>query len=146
MPAHAPMVSVSVGDLRPAWNDDASNMTVLLGDGFTPSGSLLRASLAMAASPLSEDQRNGGEGGMDLHNPYDGWGVFNLSQLVDPLSMANNTSPSADVWIHDSYRLTSSSVGAWFEAVSYTHLRAHETRSNLVCRLLLEKKKFKPVI
>ena len=33
-----------------------------------------------------------------------------------------------------------SSVGrAW--AVSYTHLRAHETRSNLVCRLLLEKRK-----
>ena len=27
-------------------------------------------------------------------------------------------------------------------AVSYTHLRAHETRSNLVCRLLLEKKIF----
>ena len=27
--------------------------------------------------------------------------------------------------------------------VSYTHLRAHETRGNLVCRLLLEKKKFK---
>ena len=24
-------------------------------------------------------------------------------------------------------------------AVSYTHLRAHETRGNLVCRLLLEK-------
>ena len=28
------------------------------------------------------------------------------------------------------------------EAVSYTHLRAHETRGNLVCRLLLEKKKY----
>ena len=27
------------------------------------------------------------------------------------------------------------------DAVSYTHLRAHETRGNLVCRLLLEKKK-----
>ena len=27
------------------------------------------------------------------------------------------------------------------EAVSYTHLRAHETGRNLVCRLLLEKKK-----
>ena len=26
-------------------------------------------------------------------------------------------------------------------AVSYTHLRAHETRRHLVCRLLLEKKK-----
>ena len=28
-----------------------------------------------------------------------------------------------------------------FKAVSYTHLRAHETDSYLVCRLLLEKKK-----
>ena len=27
--------------------------------------------------------------------------------------------------------------------VSYTHLRAHETGRNLVCRLLLEKKKYK---
>ena len=29
------------------------------------------------------------------------------------------------------------------EPVSYTHLRAHETKANLVCRLLLEKKKNK---
>src|SRR5450759_2847326 len=29
------------------------------------------------------------------------------------------------------------------EPVSYTHLRAHETRHDLVCRLLLEKKKNK---
>src|SRR5674476_858288 len=34
-------------------------------------------------------------------------------------------------------------LAAWSgaEAVSYTHLRAHETGRNLVCRLLLEKKK-----
>ena len=33
-------------------------------------------------------------------------------------------------------------IGAVFvEAVSYTHLRAHETPEHLVCRLLLEKKK-----
>eukprot|EP00825_Cyclidium_porcatum_P021601 TRINITY_DN24035_c0_g1_i2.p3 TRINITY_DN24035_c0_g1~~TRINITY_DN24035_c0_g1_i2.p3 ORF type:complete len:108 (+),score=16.65 TRINITY_DN24035_c0_g1_i2:66-389(+) len=36
--------------------------------------------------------------------------------------------------------------GKYFEdvedqSVSYTHLRAHETRHDLVCRLLLEKKK-----
>ena len=33
--------------------------------------------------------------------------------------------------------------GAWegVQAVSYTHLRAHETVLDLVCRLLLEKKK-----
>src|SRR5450756_266526 len=30
-----------------------------------------------------------------------------------------------------------------FTSVSYTHLRAHETRHDLVCRLLLEKKKKK---
>src|SRR5450756_2949882 len=30
------------------------------------------------------------------------------------------------------------------DPVSYTHLRAHETRHDLVCRLLLEKKKKKP--
>ena len=32
------------------------------------------------------------------------------------------------------------SFGKKSDAVSYTHLRAHETRGNLVCRLLLEKK------
>src|SRR5450756_287454 len=31
--------------------------------------------------------------------------------------------------------------GLQYQAVSYTHLRAHETRHDLVCRLLLEKKK-----
>ena len=30
---------------------------------------------------------------------------------------------------------------SYFDAVSYTHLRAHETDQYLVCRLLLEKKK-----
>src|SRR5450759_5826977 len=45
-------------------------------------------------------------------------------------------------------RITERSEGAWrpspgtvYPAVSYTHLRAHETRHDLVCRLLLEKKK-----
>src|SRR5450756_2421822 len=33
------------------------------------------------------------------------------------------------------------SAGASLVPVSYTHLRAHETRHDLVCRLLLEKKK-----
>src|SRR5665648_1134843 len=37
--------------------------------------------------------------------------------------------------------LLSDIVFAGFTTVSYTHLRAHETRHDLVCRLLLEKKK-----
>src|SRR5450756_1510568 len=32
-------------------------------------------------------------------------------------------------------------VSLWRRTVAYTHLRAHETRHDLVCRLLLEKKK-----
>ena len=34
-------------------------------------------------------------------------------------------------------------VACVITTVSYTHLRAHETRHDLVCRLLLEKKKIK---
>ena len=37
-------------------------------------------------------------------------------------------------WHHQVYK-------TGYEAVSYTHLRAHETVLDLVCRLLLEKKK-----
>src|SRR5450759_4072936 len=40
------------------------------------------------------------------------------------------TGPSG--WTHGTH---------WSVSVSYTHLRAHETRHDLVCRLLLEKKK-----
>ena len=55
----------------------------------------------------------------------------------------------ADGWMIkplDSFRLrrAAAAVAAgrgWFEPVSYTHLRAHETVLDLVCRLLLEKKK-----
>ena len=34
-------------------------------------------------------------------------------------------------------------LGMTYEPVSYTHLRAHETVLDLVCRLLLEKKKIR---
>src|SRR5665647_3807831 len=38
-------------------------------------------------------------------------------------------------------QISPGSVVTYSEPVSYTHLRAHETDSYLVCRLLLEKKK-----
>ena len=37
-------------------------------------------------------------------------------------------------------------VACGYQPVSYTHLRAHETKANLVCRLLLEKKKKKKTL
>ena len=41
------------------------------------------------------------------------------------------------------YGVAGSAVSAGSGTVSYTHLRAHETVLDLVCRLLLEKKKNK---
>ena len=114
VPAYAPMTSQNITALQPGWAEESDVERVLLGDGFTPSGSLIRASLAMAASPLEQDQRNGGDGGHDLHNPYDGWGLFNLSQFFDPTTIATDSSPAPEVWVHDSYRLTTSSVEDWF--------------------------------
>src|SRR5450756_2661825 len=49
--------------------------------------------------------------------------------------------PSWDVRLIN--RNTEELTQADLESVSYTHLRAHETRHDLVCRLLLEKKKTK---
>src|SRR5665648_1098742 len=43
--------------------------------------------------------------------------------------------------LYNSSEVNSVSVVNDLKAVSYTHLRAHETRHDLVCRLLLEKKK-----
>ena len=116
VPAQAPLTLHYLNDLQPSWAEAAPMMRgVYLGEGFTPSGSLLRASLAMASTPLADDVRNGGNGGYDLHNPYDGWGVLNLSHLFDPSEIVNGQSPTSDTWVHDSYRLSSGSVAEWFE-------------------------------
>ena len=110
--SHENTHSIPVAELRPAWADGSLNTqsNLTLGDGFTPSGSMLRALLALASTPLSEQERNGGNGGHDLRNPYDGFGRLNLSQLIDFEQLENmisqgDTSPAGDVWIHDSYRL-----------------------------------------
>ena len=118
MPAFAPTSTHYLSDLAPGWAEPGPlGASVQLGEGFTPSGSLLRASLAMATTPLPLDLRNGGGGGFDLHNPYDGWGTLNLSRLFDPTQVLGfGESPSDDTWIHDSYRLTSGTVEEWFEA------------------------------
>ena len=43
--------------------------------------------------------------------------------------------------INNALSTASKTLGFTYIPVSYTHLRAHETKANLVCRLLLEKKK-----
>ena len=114
VPVGAELTPHNRSEIQPGWADAIGLDSVSLGDGFTPSGSLIRASLAMAASPLSEDVRNGGDGGYGLHNPYDGWGVLNLSELFDPSNMDAHHPPSHGTWVHDSYRLSSGTVDEWF--------------------------------
>src|SRR5450756_2414821 len=44
-------------------------------------------------------------------------------------------------WLVSTYRRSERMAQLASTPVSYTHLRTHETRHDLVCRLLLEKKK-----
>eukprot|EP00658_Telonema_sp_P-2_P073979 TRINITY_DN63131_c0_g1_i1.p1 TRINITY_DN63131_c0_g1~~TRINITY_DN63131_c0_g1_i1.p1 ORF type:complete len:139 (+),score=17.89 TRINITY_DN63131_c0_g1_i1:140-556(+) len=65
---------------------------------------------------------------------------------IAALTASNPAAASAAPWLLTSVRAhcSASNVGSEFgaQAVSYTHLRAHETPEHLVCRLLLEKKKY----
>ena len=60
-------------------------------------------------------------------NAYDGRSVDDQRAIRKGMA-----TPSLDIFKNE-----------WKDPVSYTHLRAHETRHDLVCRLLLEKKKKK---
>lgn len=111
---------VAVQSLRPVWSDVTLNTTnhLQLSEGFTPSGSLLRALLALSTTQLPQDERNGGNGGYAVQNIHDGWGQINLSELVDFEALENalhqgNVSPASDLWIHDSYRLDEGLPSAW---------------------------------
>src|SRR5450756_3207461 len=53
-----------------------------------------------------------------------------------------NEDPKPFIWTKPAEQILES-IGRLLTPVSYTHLRAHETRHDLVCRLLLEKKKKK---
>ena len=69
------------------------------GTGFTPSGPLLRALLALAAEPIPDLVHNQGTTGMGPDN-IQGWGRANLSRLVNSTNLSNSS-----IWIHDSYHM-----------------------------------------
>src|SRR5665648_1121016 len=70
--------------------------------------------------------------GAEAHGPVRSSGTSKL-EMSDLEAIARNQYVAA----------ISPLVQSSAQAVSYTHLRAHETRHDLVCRLLLEKKKKK---
>src|SRR5665648_1056964 len=56
-------------------------------------------------------------------------------------SLRNSLDDVVELMAMRGFNLSHQTVHNWTQtSVSYTHLRAHETRHDLVCRLLLEKK------
>ena len=111
--------NVSMDTMIPAWSDASmADSTIDVGQGFTPSGPMLRALLALSTTPLPPAARDDGQGGYDLQNPHDGFGQLNLSVLLDFEALieeleGGHASPANDVWIHDSYRLLDQSPQEW---------------------------------
>ncbi len=119
--------NVSTSDLRPGWADLLqTNLTegnLSLGEGFTPSGSLLRALMALSAEPLEGGTHGGDNLGVGPDDSQ-GWGRLNLSRIIDFDALEDrlddNASKPTDVWIHDSYRMANDSwqdlVRGWVDS------------------------------
>ncbi len=118
------MVSAKSDDNRTSWNNGtrsstgssmatpaAASFTAVIqqlveegwfsneSQGFTPSGPLLRALLAIAAEPMPGLVHGRGDTGLAPDN-VQGWGRANLSRLVDFENLSNS-----GVWIWDSYAM-----------------------------------------
>ncbi|BCP57532.1 hypothetical protein SUT007_09900 [Streptococcus parasuis] len=87
--------------------------------------------------------------GFDFAAWRDGLFCLDCQEILefDSITFMNDTcfGPIWDVESYYQYFEQQKDVDFWgmTNPVSYTHLRAHETRRHLVCRLLLEKKKIK---
>src|SRR5450756_673078 len=69
-------------------------------------------------------------------------GLIESTWVCDLLSWILPAVFFVGIWMFAIRRMGQGGLGGLM-AVSYTHLRAHETRHDIVCRLLLEKKKKK---
>src|SRR5450756_2689612 len=69
--------------------------------------------------------------------------IFACREPDFPVIPCTNTFVFLSIRIDTSFHLEGcfNAIAHRIHTVSYTHLRAHETRHDLVCRLLLEKKK-----
>jgi len=101
------------------WSDaEFADSGIPLAHGFTPSNALMKSLLALAATPLPDEIRNNGQPTSLLHNPYDGCGALNLSELLNVPLEGKIEDPFADVWIHDSFQLTEGNMSTWFDRYS----------------------------
>ena len=90
----------------PAWaNPDTTGMA-WVAEGWTPSGPMLRATLALSAEPLPAAHANDGAGPAGLSNPHDGWGQPRLDRLLAPALVEGAWDMAPHVVLHDAYMLS----------------------------------------
>src|SRR5665213_1655842 len=88
-----------------------------------------------------------GSGWVTMFNTDLSNAIFPADVWIDSSSIITATKDEA-MWSKDEYHnfvldldfMNANGTNSGVMAVSYTHLRAHETGRNIVCRLLLEKK------
>ena len=111
MGANENTTAINVSEISPSWANLYDN-TIRLGEGFIPSGPLLKSILSIATTQLSDGDN------YTNRNYESGFGVLNLSELIDMNSVLsevklNDISPGDDIWIHDSFRLESNTPSQW---------------------------------
>ncbi|MGB1623257.1 MAG: S8 family serine peptidase [Candidatus Poseidoniaceae archaeon] len=89
----------------PGWASPEMTGLAWVADGWTPSGPMLRATLALSAEPLPAEHANDGAGPAGLSNPHDGWGQPRLERLLAPSLVDGAWDPAPHVVLHDAYRL-----------------------------------------
>ena len=119
--ANEPVNVYNLSDLKPSWSS-LPNHDISLGDGFTPSGSLLRSLMVIATNDVVT------ENNYFLRNNESGWGVLSLEELIDfqllEQSLGQESlTPTGNIWIHDSYR-------AEFDTVEWLAQRIASSASN----------------
>ena len=91
---------VQDGWMRSSHQVNSSSEDIGVIDGFTPSGPLLRALLALSAESMEGGQQNSDTVGPSPDS-MQGWGRPNLSRLTN----FDFNDSSANVWVHDSFRM-----------------------------------------
>ncbi len=108
--------TLNLSEQAPAWANPEQTGTAWVAQGWTPSGPMLRATLALSAEPLPAEHANGGAGPAGLSNPHDGWGQPRLDRLLMPSYADDAWDMAPHVVLHDAYRLLNTSPEEMLQA------------------------------
>ena len=128
----------TTSSLRPDWaeyvNENLSSGNILLSDGFTPSGPLLKALMTLSGESLEGGRQSELILG-DAPDNQQGWGRVNLSNLIDFEYLEDNVGdidvePAENIWIHDSFRLNNNEwqnlVTSWVDGEETNSISNHK--------------------